>query len=133
SRGGGGGGGGGRVTPGEMEKLRAWNHLDWALYSHLNRSFGRKAEAYGEQRLRREAEELRERRAELARRCLKGGGPLPARVISDGGLRPFQPPGREEILGYEVKEGLEPAERLLCSRLATPELQYKDLLDRKQF
>ncbi|NXO01440.1 G3ST4 sulfotransferase, partial [Rhinopomastus cyanomelas] len=122
-----------RVSQGDIERLRAWNHLDWALYSHLNRSFAKKVEAYGAQRLRKEVEGLRKRREELARRCLKGGGPLPARVIADGELRPFQPPGREQILGYEVKEGLEPAERLLCSRLATPELQYKDLLDRKQF
>ncbi|NXT26488.1 G3ST4 sulfotransferase, partial [Syrrhaptes paradoxus] len=122
-----------RVSPEQAERLRAWNHLDWALYAHLNRSFWRRAEAFGTERLREEVTRLRRRRHALARRCFRGGGPLPARAIADGRLRPFQPPGRAQILGYALREGLPPAERELCARLATPELQYKDILDRRQF
>ncbi|NXY81777.1 G3ST4 sulfotransferase, partial [Alcedo cyanopectus] len=122
-----------RVSPAQAARLRAWNGLDWALYTHLNRSFWRRAEAFGAARLRDEVSRLRQRRAALARRCLRGGGPLPARAIADGRLRPFQPPGRAQILGYALRDGLGPADRLLCSRLATPELQYKDILDRRQF
>ncbi|XP_042654206.1 galactose-3-O-sulfotransferase 4 [Tyto alba] len=122
-----------RVSPSQAARLRAWNGLDWALYAHLNRSFWRRAEAFGATRLRDEVARLRRRRAALARRCLRGGGPSPARAIADGRLRPFQPPGRTQILGYALRAGLPPAERERCARLATPELQYKDILDRRQF
>ncbi|NXB23481.1 G3ST2 sulfotransferase, partial [Rhagologus leucostigma] len=40
-------------------RLRAWNSLDWELYSHLNRSFWRKAERFGLARLRDEVARLR--------------------------------------------------------------------------
>ncbi|NXS50404.1 G3ST4 sulfotransferase, partial [Balaeniceps rex] len=126
-------GAGPRVSPAQAARLRQWNHLDWALYAHLNRSFWRRAEAFGATRLREEVARLRHRRAALARRCLRGGGPLPAGAIADGRLRPFQPPGRAQILGYALRDGLPPAERERCARLATPELQYKDILDRRQF
>ncbi|KAM6360763.1 galactose-3-O-sulfotransferase 4 [Pluvialis apricaria] len=126
-------GDGPRVSPAQAARLRAWNGLDWALYAHLNRSFWRRAEAFGAARLRREVARLRQRRHALAQRCLRGGGPLPARAIADGRLRPFQPPGRAQILGYALRAGLPPAEREHCARLATPELQYKDILDRRQF
>ncbi|NXT00676.1 G3ST4 sulfotransferase, partial [Jacana jacana] len=93
-------GGAPRVSPAQAARLRAWNSLDWALYAHLNRSFWRRAEAFGATRLQQEVARLRQHRHALARRCLRGGGPLPARSIADGRLRPFQPPGRAEILGY---------------------------------
>ncbi|XP_068780093.1 galactose-3-O-sulfotransferase 4 [Struthio camelus] len=117
----------------QAARLRAWNALDWALYVHLNRSFWRRVEAFGAARLRAEVGRLRERRAALARRCLRGGGPVAAGDIAESRLRPFQPPGRAEILGYALRAGLPPAERERCARLATPELQYKDILDRRQF
>ncbi|XP_005533825.1 PREDICTED: galactose-3-O-sulfotransferase 4 [Pseudopodoces humilis] len=117
----------------QVRRLRAWNSLDWALYSHFNRTFWRHAERFGLARLRREAAALRRRREELARRCLRGGGPVPARAIPDGNLRPFQPPGGGQILGFALREGLGEEERELCGRMAMPELPYKDLLERRQF
>ncbi|NXX86958.1 G3ST4 sulfotransferase, partial [Urocolius indicus] len=122
-----------KLSPSQVHHLRSWNKLDWALYTHLNRSFWRKVEAFGSSRLQREVSKLRQLRAALARRCLQGGGPLPAKSISDRRLRPFQPAGRAQILGYALRDGLSPAERERCARLATPELQYKDILDRRQF
>ncbi|NXC10617.1 G3ST4 sulfotransferase, partial [Orthonyx spaldingii] len=121
------------ASPAQIRRLRAWNSLDWALYSHLNRSFWRRAERFGLARLRDEVAELRQRRELLAARCLRGGGPVPAQAIPDGNLRPFQPPGGGKILGFALREGLEGEERELCERMARPELQYKDLLDRRQF
>ncbi|NXJ31114.1 G3ST4 sulfotransferase, partial [Dicrurus megarhynchus] len=123
----------GEISPSQKRRLRAWNSLDWALYSHLNRSFWRKAEEFGLARLREEVARLRQRREFLAGRCLKGGGPVPAQAIPDGNLRPFQPPGGGKILGFALREGLGEEERELCSRMAMPELQYKDLLERRQF
>lgn len=122
-----------RPTAAQAARLRAWNGLDWALYSHLNRSFWRRVEAFGAARLRAEVARLRGRRAALAGRCLRGGGPVPARAVAEGRLRPFQPPGSARILGYALRDGLDPAERERCARMATPELQYKDILDRRQF
>ncbi|NXK01504.1 G3ST4 sulfotransferase, partial [Corythaixoides concolor] len=48
-----------RVSAAEAARLRAWNGLDWALYAHLNRSFWRRAEAFGAARLREEVGRLR--------------------------------------------------------------------------
>ncbi|XP_077049167.1 galactose-3-O-sulfotransferase 4 isoform X1 [Agelaius phoeniceus] len=121
------------VTPEQLRRLRAWNSLDWALYSHFNRSFWRQARAFGLERLRREAAELRRRRGALAGRCLQGGGPVPAGAIAERALRPFQPPGAGAILGFALRPGLPGPERELCRRLALPELPYKDLLERIQF
>lgn len=122
-----------KISQEQMRKLRAWNSLDWALYSHFNRSFWRQAREFGIQKLRREVEEIRKRREFLAGKCLRGGGPVPAQAIPDGNLRPFQPPGGEKILGFALREGLSPQDRELCGRMALPELPYKDLLERKQF
>ncbi|NXA60006.1 G3ST4 sulfotransferase, partial [Mohoua ochrocephala] len=122
-----------RISQAQIRRFRAWNSLDWALYSHLNRSFWRKAEKFGISRLRDEVSQLRRRREFLAGRCLRGGGPIPPQAIPDGNLRPFQPPGGGKILGFALKEGLREEERQLCVRMAMPELQYKDLLDRRQF
>ncbi|NXI05504.1 G3ST4 sulfotransferase, partial [Pachycephala philippinensis] len=122
-----------KISPSRIRRLRAWNSLDWALYSHFNRSFWRKAEKFGISRLREEVSELRKRREFLAGMCLRGGGPIPARKIPDGNLRPFQPPGGGRILGFALRDGLRREERELCARMAMPELQYKDLLERRQF
>ncbi|NXO19015.1 G3ST4 sulfotransferase, partial [Oriolus oriolus] len=48
-----------RPSPVQIRRSRAWNSLDWALYSHLNRSFWRKAEEFGLARLRDEVARLR--------------------------------------------------------------------------
>ncbi|NXH27981.1 G3ST4 sulfotransferase, partial [Myiagra hebetior] len=50
----------GKISPEQIRRLRAWNSLDWALYSHLNRSFWRKAEKFGISRLRAEVSQLRQ-------------------------------------------------------------------------
>ncbi|KAM4876257.1 galactose-3-O-sulfotransferase 4-like, partial [Sylvia borin] len=121
------------VRPEQVSRLRAWNSLDWELYRHFNRSFWRQARRFGLPRLRREAAEIRHRRQLLAGKCLRGGGPVPAHAIPDGNLRPFQPPGGGKILGFALRDGLSAEDRELCRRLALPELQYKDLLERKQF
>ncbi|XP_025066912.1 galactose-3-O-sulfotransferase 4 isoform X2 [Alligator sinensis] len=120
------------MAPGLAAQLRAWNELDWQLYTHVNRSFWARVEAYGRERMARDVARLRGRRQELAEHCLAGGGPVPASRIGDPQLRPLQL-GRAEILGYELRAGLGPAERRLCARMVTLVLQYKDLLDRRQF
>nr|XP_041568239.1 galactose-3-O-sulfotransferase 4 [Taeniopygia guttata] len=127
-------GGAAAPTAAQRRRLRAWNALDWALYSHFNRSFWRHVERFGAARLQEEAAELRRRRRRLQERCLRGAGPVPAAAIAEPRLRPFQPPGAEHaVLGFALRPGLPPAERRRCGRMALPELPYTDLLARRQF
>ncbi|XP_014725814.1 PREDICTED: galactose-3-O-sulfotransferase 2-like [Sturnus vulgaris] len=116
-----------------VEKLKAWNRLDWEIYSHFNRTFWARIERdIGGARLRRELRALRERRAELARTCLQGTGSVGPKDIKDSSLRPLQH-GGARILGYNLKQGLEQELERTCRRLVTPELQYSSLLYKKQF
>ncbi|KAM4637213.1 LOW QUALITY PROTEIN: galactose-3-O-sulfotransferase 4-like [Amazona ochrocephala] len=119
------------LSPEQSQRLRLWS-LDWALYTHVNRSFWRRVEAFGASRMEAEVSRLRRRREAASRRCLQGGAPSRLRPSPTGGCGPFQPPGRARILGYQLRAGLEGEERERCARMATPELQYKDILDRDQ-
>ncbi|NXU43662.1 G3ST4 sulfotransferase, partial [Drymodes brunneopygia] len=49
-----------KIRPDQVRRLRAWNSLDWALYSHFNRSFWEKARKFGISRLREEVGKIRE-------------------------------------------------------------------------
>lgn len=124
------------VVTGEDQQLtkqaRAWNNLDWALYIHFNRSLWARIEQYGRSRLQRAVAELRARREALAKRCLVGGEALDPKYIADAKLRPLQF-GSAKVLGYVLQSGLNQKDKEECERLATPELQYKDKLDAKQF
>ncbi|XP_003470050.3 galactose-3-O-sulfotransferase 4 [Cavia porcellus] len=114
------------------ERARAWNNLDWALYVHFNHSLWARIEQYGQRRLERAVAELRARREALANHCLVGGEALDPKYITNRKLRPFQF-GTAKVLGYVLQSGLSPQDQEECERLATPELQYKDKLDAKQF
>lgn len=113
-------------------RARVWNNLDWALYVHFNRSLWARIKQYGQDRLESAVAELRARREALAKHCLLGGEALDPKYITDRRLRPFQF-GSGKVLGYALRSGLSLQEREECERLATPELQYKDKLDAKQF
>ncbi|XP_062036391.1 galactose-3-O-sulfotransferase 4 isoform X1 [Lepus europaeus] len=123
------------LTPEDRQltaRARAWNNLDWALYVHFNRSLWARIEQYGQSRLESAVAKLRARREALAKHCLEGGEALDPKYISDRRFRPFQF-GSAKVLGYRLRSGLSPHDREECERLATPELQYKDKLDAKQF
>ncbi|NP_001247706.1 galactose-3-O-sulfotransferase 4 [Macaca mulatta] len=113
-------------------RARAWNNLDWALYVHFNRSLWARIEKYGQRRLQTAVAELRARREALAKHCLAGGEASDPKYITDHRFRPFQF-GSAKVLGYILRSGLSPQDQEECERLATPELQYKDKLDAKQF
>ncbi|XP_015270359.1 PREDICTED: galactose-3-O-sulfotransferase 4 [Gekko japonicus] len=120
------------LEPSTAARLRAWNYLDWHLYTHFNRTFWARVEHFGYARMARETALLQKRRAELMQRCLQGGGPLEPGHIADERIRPFQF-GQAPILGYALRSGLAPGDQEVCQHMVTPELQYKDLLDAKQF
>lgn len=121
------------LTEEQREKLRHWNALDWYLYKGFNRTFWEEIDKFGIAKMEQEVALLRLRREDLARACLRDGGkPVEAHRIRDKNIRPFQS-GLVKILGYELQPGLDNATRTACLRMIRPEIQYKDLLDAKQF
>nr|XP_046236817.1 galactose-3-O-sulfotransferase 4 isoform X2 [Scatophagus argus] len=121
------------LTEEQKEKLRQWNALDWYLYKAFNRTFWKEIDRFGHAQMEQEVALLRMRRKDLARVCLRDGGkPVEAHRIRDKNIRPFQS-GLVKILGYELQLGLDNTTRTACLRMIRPEIQYKDLLDAKQF
>ncbi|XP_077326698.1 galactose-3-O-sulfotransferase 4-like [Lithobates pipiens] len=119
------------LEPEEVKKLRAWNSLDWYLYEYFNRTFWDKVERFGKEKMDNEVMRLRERRQQLAELCLQNLDPVRAEDIEDA-FKPYQN-GQENILGWALKKDLEPYIHNRCVPMVTPELQYKDLLDARQF
>lgn len=121
------------LTVEQREKLRQWNSLDWYLYKAFNQTFWEEIDKFGHAQMEQEVALLRMRREDLARVCLRDGGkPVEAHRIRDKNIRPFQS-GLVKILGYELQPRLDNATRTACLRMIRPEIQYKDLLDAKQF
>ncbi|XP_017366205.1 galactose-3-O-sulfotransferase 2 isoform X2 [Cebus imitator] len=123
-----------RLAPETRERAQRWCALDWRLYQHFNRSlWGQLRAELGPRRLRGEVARLRARRRELAVLCLQdGGAPQNRTQIHDPGLRPYQP-GAVDILGYNLRPGLDNRTQRVCQRLVTPELQYMAHLYSLQF
>ncbi|XP_071368806.1 galactose-3-O-sulfotransferase 4 isoform X2 [Centroberyx affinis] len=121
------------LTEEQRGKLREWNALDWHLYKAFNRTFWEEVDRFGRAQMDQELALLRTRREVLAQVCLRDGGkPVEAHRIRDKNIRPFQS-GLVKILGYELQPGLDNATRQACLRMIRPEIQYKDVLDVKQF
>ncbi|XP_019955617.2 galactose-3-O-sulfotransferase 4 isoform X1 [Paralichthys olivaceus] len=121
------------LTEEQRERLRQWNALDWYLYKAFNQTFWEEIQRFGLNEMEQEVALLRARREELARVCLRDGGkPVEAYRIRDKTIRPFQS-GLVKILGYELQSGLDNTTRTACLRMIRPEIQYKDVLDAKQF
>ncbi|XP_072255491.1 galactose-3-O-sulfotransferase 4 [Pyxicephalus adspersus] len=116
----------------DVKKLRAWNALDWYLYEYFNRTFWEKVERFGKEKMDIEVMRLRERRQQLAELCLEDLEPVGAEHIKEEAIKPFQF-GQEKILGWAVRKDLQPYIRSRCVQMVTPELQYKDLLEARQF
>lgn len=113
-----------RLGPELRAKALAWNGADWRLYRHFNATFWARREAYGEQRMQREVAKLREINARLRAICIEGGEAVDAAEVKDSGLSPWQPLGESSILGYNIRENLDPEDTALCRKMLTPEIQY---------
>lgn len=120
------------LKPEEVKKLWAWNALDWYLYEYFNRTFWDKVEKFGKEKMDIEVMRLRERRQQLAELCLEDLKPVGVEDIKEEAIKPFQF-GQDKILGWAVRKDLQPHIRSQCVQMVTPELQYKDLLDARQF
>ncbi|XP_029436428.1 galactose-3-O-sulfotransferase 4 isoform X2 [Rhinatrema bivittatum] len=120
------------LSPQAVEKLKEWNALDWYLYTHFNRTFWQKVEQLGWEQMKEKVLLLQKRQKELMKECVQGDKPVEANNIQDDSIRPFQS-GQAKILGWVLKPDLDPLAKERCLRMVTPELQYKDLLNAKQF
>ncbi|XP_008576974.1 PREDICTED: galactose-3-O-sulfotransferase 2 [Galeopterus variegatus] len=70
--------------------------------------------------------------AQLAGLCLQDGAPTHSAHVREPRLLPFQS-GQDDILGYNLRPGLDPETLRLCRRMVTPELQYMARLYARQF
>ncbi|XP_053315480.1 galactose-3-O-sulfotransferase 2-like [Spea bombifrons] len=112
-----------------QEKIKNWNQYDWQLYVYFNRSFWNRVETFGRQKMQQEVEELRTRRDQMSQVCLQDE--VDPDQMRDKSLTPFQA-GRARIVGYNLNPNLNKTYQHLCQRLITPELQFSELLYRKQ-
>ncbi|XP_057617252.1 galactose-3-O-sulfotransferase 2 [Chionomys nivalis] len=122
-----------RLTPESQERAKRWCELDWQLYLHFNRTFW--AQLYAEvspRQLREELAQLRARRRELTTLCLQDPEPKNTTQIKDQNMLPYQS-GDAEILGYNLRQGLDNTTLHICQRMAMPELQYMAHLYSLQF
>ncbi|XP_034064448.1 galactosylceramide sulfotransferase isoform X1 [Gymnodraco acuticeps] len=113
-----------RLTPELRAKALQWNGADWRLYQHFNSTFWARVEAYGRERMKQEVKELRRRNAEMKAICIQDGGSVEAQNIHDSRFLPWQPVGESSILGYNVKQNIDPQFREICEKMLTPEIQY---------
>ncbi|KAL4609690.1 galactosylceramide sulfotransferase-like [Arapaima gigas] len=113
-----------QLTPQQKMRAREWNAVDWRLYCYFNTTFWAKVEAYGKDRMARDVAELRQRNAAMAAICVERGQPVEAEQIRDAALQPWHPFGERSIMGYNLREGIEPQFHELCRRMLTPEIQY---------
>lgn len=121
------------LSPHTADKIRSWNALDWRLYLHFNATFWQRVDTtVGREEMRWAVARLQERRAQLAKTCLKDGGAVDPSQVKDAGLKPFQY-GAAIIQGYNLNPGLDGPAKTRCQNLITPELQYTDALYAKQF
>ncbi|XP_068612197.1 galactose-3-O-sulfotransferase 3 [Brachionichthys hirsutus] len=121
------------LTPVLASKIRAWNSLDTYLYDYFNASLWRQILALGPGCVAKEVRELRQAQERLMRSCFNGQVQLRSSTqIKDKNLRPWQPRGTVDIMGYDlplnISHGLSSQAQELCLKLVIPELRYTRLL-----
>lgn len=126
------------LTPGLASKIRSWNSLDTRLYDHFNASLWRQITALGPACVEREVQVLRQAQEKLLRSCFDGTMPplRSASQIKNTNLRPWQPSGKVDIMGYDLPANLSrkfsTQAQELCLKLIMPEVQYTKVLLRSQ-
>ncbi|NXT38663.1 G3ST2 sulfotransferase, partial [Pelecanoides urinatrix] len=116
------------LTPESKEQIKVWCSLDWQLYLHFNQSFWRRIEeTIGLEELEKEVNHLRTRQKELMETCVLDQKAVGKEHIKNKALLPFQS-GATNILGYNLKEGLDSRTLETCQKMVVPELQYMSYL-----
>ncbi|KFO87985.1 Galactose-3-O-sulfotransferase 2, partial [Buceros rhinoceros silvestris] len=116
------------LTPESEEQIKVWCSLDWKLYLHFNQSFWRRIEELiGLEELEKEVNYLRTRQKELMETCLLNKEAVGKDHIKNKALLPFQS-GAANILGYNLRQGLDNRTLRTCQKMVLPELQYTSYL-----
>ena len=122
------------LSPDLSGKIREWNALDARLYDHFNASLWRKIDAMGPACVAREVRLLRKQQDQLVRNCFGRRMPLmrSASEIKNKDLRPWQPNGTVDIVGYDLpanlRQGMSSQAQENCLKFIRPEVQYSQLL-----
>ncbi|XP_068164329.1 galactose-3-O-sulfotransferase 3-like isoform X2 [Antennarius striatus] len=122
-----------KLTPDLVSKIRAWNALDTYLYDYFNASLWHQIAALGLGCVAKEIRELRQAQERLMRSCFNGQVQLRSSMqIKNKNLRPWQPRGTVDIMGYDlpgnISHGLSSHAQELCLKLVIPEIRYSRLL-----
>ncbi|XP_037535887.1 galactosylceramide sulfotransferase [Nematolebias whitei] len=113
-----------KLTPKLRARALEWNAIDWKLYQHFNRTFWKKVNAYGRERMAEDVAELKKRNKEMTSVCIEGGHAVEAGSIQETDLQPWQPIGEKSIMGYNLKKNIDSAHQKLCRKMLMPEIQY---------
>uniref|UniRef100_A0A8C4XHF9 Galactose-3-O-sulfotransferase 4 n=1 Tax=Erpetoichthys calabaricus TaxID=27687 RepID=A0A8C4XHF9_ERPCA len=106
----------------QEDQVKQWNAMDWYLYQHFNKTFWQRVESFGKSRMDQEVASLQARRKELENLCIL--------QVRNGEQNKY---GQARILGYDLNLNLSLPDKERCLRMILTELQYTDLLDKKQF
>lgn len=113
-----------KLTPELRARALEWNAIDWKLYQHFNKTFWKKVDSYGRQRMAKKVAELRRRNSEMASICIEGGHAVDAGSIHETDMQPWQPIGEKSIIGYNMKKNVDKTHQKTCRKMLMPEIQY---------
>ncbi|XP_029472900.1 LOW QUALITY PROTEIN: galactose-3-O-sulfotransferase 2-like [Rhinatrema bivittatum] len=120
------------LTQESKERAKQWCSLDWKLYQHFNRTFWKRIrETIGLEKMKQEVEILQARQKELMQICIQDGKAIDIAQIKDSDLQPPQE-GNANILGYNLKLGLNKNIMSVCRRMIMPELSHLNLMHKYQ-
>ncbi|XP_030071497.1 galactose-3-O-sulfotransferase 2-like [Microcaecilia unicolor] len=116
------------LTQESKERAKQWCSLDWKLYKHFNRTFwSRIQDTIGLEKMQQEVEILQARQKEFMQVCLLDGKATDKSKIKDSVLQPAQA-GEANILGYNLKPGLDTKTMRVCRSMIMPEHKYINLI-----
>ncbi|XP_072173252.1 LOW QUALITY PROTEIN: galactosylceramide sulfotransferase-like [Diadema setosum] len=110
-----------KISETMVKQIREWNKGDSLLYDHFNRTFWEKVRAFGEERMRKEVDQLEEMNRELRDRCI---GQV---VVND---RQVWHPAGVKVESFKLKPSA--ANDRMCKAMAKPELLMTGYIRRKQ-
>lgn len=107
-----------------VRKIRAWNKADAALYDHFNKTFWKKVEVYGFERMRTDLKLLKRMKADVYEACIDGEA-VSNQFIRDGQNKVYNPKG-VVMKGYNLKESAK--QNKTCINLLKAEIQWTNEL-----
>lgn len=103
-----------------VNKIRAWNKADAAVYDHFNQTFWKRVAEYGHERMENDLKVLRRLNAAIQDNCIEGG-PVSNKFIKDRANKVYNPHG-VVMTGYNLKESAK--KNRTCVNLLKGEIQW---------